>query len=700
MRSRTLIICCLLPLGIIAQTHRIDSIRYETSRQSGKTLVDSYNELGTEFYFYWLHTDSGFKYTDLAFHTASSIDYVEGKIKSLLTRAGIYGRLLSNLKEMERTAKMALNLVEKVSDAKLHSMAWYYLGVALTIQGKYKDAALHFEKARNFAEKSKDKFSIGWAQQGLGFMHFKSGTYWKSFPFLIEAQRIGKEINDSVLTSLSLAIIARTFNEAGDPQSALNYYHEAFRYGVPFIRMWSHQEDMAYAHLQLKNYDSAAYYQALNNREREASTTDPRISKKFSHYSVGYSLSIQLAKGEYDSLLIKALTTIDSLKNTNDVIPYTQAIYVAARTYEGKGNYKKALEYTRMLHYVASGFRNRRLLRDAKSLFASVFEKLGNYDSAYYYHKQYIALKDSMETLQFTGRTFLYLAASEAQNKIRLLEKDKEIGLQQLVINRKELQKQSAVKNLLVAGLIIMLVIFFLVFRNILLKRKHDKLKYEHEQTALKQRALELEMQALRAQMNPHFIFNCLNAIDNLIQTNQAEKATTCLARFAKLIRAVLDSSKNNLVPFQKDLDTLKLYLEMEQFRCNNKFLYELKVDDDLLEGDFKIPPMIIQPFIENAIHHGLLNKEASDRLLKINAELKDDHIVYSISDNGIGRKSAAIIKENNRPGQLSYGIQITRERIQLHNKNGIDEDLKITDLEENGVAKGTRAVVRINCVQ
>ena len=225
-------------------------------------------------------------------------------------------------------------------------------------------------------------------------------------------------------------------------------------------------------------------------------------------------------------------------------------------------------------------------------------------------------------------------------------------------------------------------------------------LRNEHLQSALKRKALELEMQALRAQMNPHFIFNCLSAIDNLIQTNQTDKATTCLSRFAKLLRGVLDSSKNNLVAFQKDFDTLKLYLEMEEFRCNKKFKYELNADAELMESDYKVPPLIIQPFVENAIHHGLLNKQEGSRELKIEAQLKDDHIIYLISDNGVGRRKAGIIKEMNRPNQKSYGIEITKERIQLHNKNEEEDDLVITDLEEGGLSVGTQAMVRINCLQ
>ena len=181
------------------------------------------------------------------------------------------------------------------------------------------------------------------------------------------------------------------------------------------------------------------------------------------------------------------------------------------------------------------------------------------------------------------------------------------------------------------------------------------------------------------------------------MQTRQPDKATAYLARFAKLIRSILDSSKNNIVPFQKDFEALRLYLEMEQFRCNNKFSYQLDADPELLEGDYKVPPLIIQPFVENAIHHGLLNKQDKNRQLSVYARLEKEHIIYSVTDNGIGRKKAAIVKEMNKPGQQSHGINITRERIHLHNRNHMGNDVQIRDLELEGCPVGTTAIVKIN---
>ncbi len=375
-------------------------------------------------------------------------------------------------------------------------------------------------------------------------------------------------------------------------------------------------------------------------------------------------------------------------------------LLILAKAYQGKGKTKLAIGHTREVLQLASRDANKQYLRAADELMASLFDQLKQPDSAYSYFKKYTAIKDAMDSTQFSQRTALYLGASAATAKINLLQKDNTIAGQKLALNKKELQKQSQLRNVLVISLLVLVVLFVLLIRNIFLKRKNEKLRHEQLQLALQRKALKLEMQALRAQMNPHFIFNCLSAIDNLIQTNEPEKATSYLSRFANLIRGVLDSSKNNLVPFQKDFETLKLYLEMEQFRCNNKFTYRLDADQQLLNGDYKVPPLIIQPFVENAIHHGLLNKPDPNRQLQISAKLLNTHIVYSVTDNGVGRKRSAVLKEMNRPGHQSYGIAITRERIQLHNRNGVKGDVLITDLEQAGVATGTVATVKIDNIE
>ncbi len=240
--------------------------------------------------------------------------------------------------------------------------------------------------------------------------------------------------------------------------------------------------------------------------------------------------------------------------------------------------------------------------------------------------------------------------------------------------------------KILIALLAVLTIYFFV-------RRRIQNIRYKAE---LSHKVSETEMLALRSQMNPHFIFNCLSAIDNLIQINQPDKATAYLERFAQLIRSVLESTKHNLVPFSKDFETLQLYVELEQFRLGNKFIYTVHADKELIDGDYKVPPLIIQPFVENAIHHGLMNKLSGDRNLVINACIQYPYIQYLIKDNGVGREKAFEIKEQNKPEHNSYGIDISSQRIQLHNQNGKQNNITITDLTTDAIACGTEVSINI----
>ena len=208
----------------------------------------------------------------------------------------------------------------------------------------------------------------------------------------------------------------------------------------------------------------------------------------------------------------------------------------------------------------------------------------------------------------------------------------------------------------------------------------------------IKHKMSQTEMAALKAQMNPHFIFNCINSIDAFIQSNDKYNASLYLNKFAKLIRNILDSSKHNLVSLERDVETMKLYVELEEMRTDNKFKSEFIIDDDLYNYDINIPPLIIQPYLENAIIHGLRNKEENDGLLIITITKENDIIKYEIRDNGIGRKAASKIS---RKKELSYGMQLSEDRVKLFNEEDI-EHVKITDLYEGEEAKGTQIEVKL----
>lgn len=205
----------------------------------------------------------------------------------------------------------------------------------------------------------------------------------------------------------------------------------------------------------------------------------------------------------------------------------------------------------------------------------------------------------------------------------------------------------------------------------------------------------EVKLEVLRAQMNPHFIFNSLNSIDNFIIKNDKRAASEYLNTFSKLIRNTLDSSRNELIPFTKDFETIKWYVELEQMRFRHIFAFEIKIDERILNSNTMVPPMLVQPFIENAILHGLVPCDRTDLTLVFEAIMTDEAIIYIITDNGIGRKKSQSYKNLNM--RKSEGINITTQRLKIHNGSLYQpSDMSIYDLEEGGIATGTRVEIKI----
>lgn len=221
------------------------------------------------------------------------------------------------------------------------------------------------------------------------------------------------------------------------------------------------------------------------------------------------------------------------------------------------------------------------------------------------------------------------------------------------------------------------------------------------KEAVFRQKIAETEMQALRAQMNPHFIFNSLNSIENFIMQNEKRLASDYLNKFARLIRMILNSSRHELVPLSKDMEAMQLYIDLEQLRFNHTFTYQTIIDPVLLDGDYRVPPLLIQPYVENAIVHGLAHSDRKDLRLLVTASLQHDYIHYSIQDNGIGRQKAAVYNQQNKPHHASVGLTITEERIGIFNAqqhgNG---KVVITDLyNEQGNAAGTKVDITIKAV-
>ena len=208
----------------------------------------------------------------------------------------------------------------------------------------------------------------------------------------------------------------------------------------------------------------------------------------------------------------------------------------------------------------------------------------------------------------------------------------------------------------------------------------------DKERLQLREQAFEMEQKALRAQMNPHFIFNALSAVQSYMVKNNVSKAIDFLAKFGKLIRFVLNSSRNDFVYLEDEVNMLSFYLEIEKGRLNDSFDFTINIDEELLHDDIMVPSMILQPYIENAILHGLKHLKDRKGQLSLSFDITDDErwMICELQDNGIGRAASKIINEKNRGKHQSVGILATKERLQLLNqKMGKDIEIKMEDLQE-----------------
>jgi hypothetical protein len=316
------------------------------------------------------------------------------------------------------------------------------------------------------------------------------------------------------------------------------------------------------------------------------------------------------------------------------------------------------------------------------------------------------------------------LAYLKTQADLQNEQLEKQKGAKELTIaqNEKELQK-SQVKNLSqqqalsklklqqqwiysIAILVLLgLIASYFIYRNrikeVRLKEELAKEKAEQEKKEAQfQRSLaDVSLTALRSQMNPHFIFNCLNSIKLYTTQNDTAAATEYLSKFSKLIRLVMENSRNDRITLKSELDALRLYIEMEVMRFKEKLAYTINVDNNVEADYLEIPPLLLQPYVENSIWHGLMHKEEGGSIdIKVSMQKNESLLEISIIDNGIGRVRSAELRSKSATKHKSYGMRVTSERIALINqiyKTGAN--VVIHDLVDgNAELAGTEVIIQI----
>jgi sensor histidine kinase YesM len=248
------------------------------------------------------------------------------------------------------------------------------------------------------------------------------------------------------------------------------------------------------------------------------------------------------------------------------------------------------------------------------------------------------------------------------------------------------------------------LVILLLAFAIYVVVRQRNKLKNQKREqkriiTELETQMLQLKQKTLQLQMNPHVIFNTLNSIQQYILDNDVENAVSYLSSFSKLMRRILNNSNERYVTLADEIEAVSLYLQLESMRLGNRFSYKIDIAPEVDATNIEIAPLIVQPFVENAIIHGLVPKKDNCVLSIRFSKLSEDKLLCVVEDNGVGRKHSEKMKQERGASHKSYGMSITKRRLETLTKISNDDfSVEVVDLyDDKGVASGTRVNIIIS---
>jgi hypothetical protein len=325
--------------------------------------------------------------------------------------------------------------------------------------------------------------------------------------------------------------------------------------------------------------------------------------------------------------------------------------------------FEKALEFQKRSLQLAREIESVDQQVSAYQAIMKTYEAQKDFPRAYEAAKNYIHLHDSIlndeKKSEITKKEMQY----EFDKKETLLKAD--LDKKEALANA-EIKRQLIIKNSAMGGASVLLLAGAIIF--VLYKRRRDA-EEQKKESDFKAEVSETEMKALRSQMNPHFIFNSLNSIGDYISRNDNKAADNYLSKFAKVMRMILENSDQKEVSLADDLKALELYMQLESLRMNNKFTYEIQVDEAIDKETTLIPPLLLQPFVENSIWHGISKKQGTGKIV-ISIKKEGDMINCIVEDDGIGRnQSSQQNSESMAPEKKSLGMKITKSRIDIINK-------------------------------
>ncbi|USD24877.1 tetratricopeptide repeat-containing sensor histidine kinase [Flagellimonas marinaquae] len=631
---------------------------------------------------------------NICFAQSKEIDSLQNLLKTAddTTKVNLKRRLAGLLrsKDKEKAVEMVtsgIELAKKINYPKGEIESLFSLGIIHGMTGSYPESLEVFKQCLALSKEHKNYEHVYKSYNSFGIIYKQIGDYPTSKDYYLKCIKLVDSLNLSLDITAAYTNLGVLYDLMDEPENAKKQYERALEIYSGSNR--ESLENIVVSNLALLDMNENKYTDALEKllKSKEYQESENEKLKLCTTYSNIAQCYLNLNQSKLaEEYFVKSLELSKQLSNKTQI---AVSYYGLAELMLQQNKYPEAIDYSKKNLEALNKTGGYKYFMEAHDLAHEIYTSTKQFPDAIYHLKQSVAFRDSLlnetkvkEIQNLQIQHDVYLKDREIkENKLELELMGSYIDL-----------NQKRIGYLSIIALLLLFSASLLYFRyrskqksNAMLVEKNI-LIYEQKEI-IQEMNIELEKRMLRAQMNPHFIFNSLSSIQHLINSNDRKGALTYLSKFSKLLRQVLETSINISLPLKDEIELLKIYIELEALRFDNSFTYDFKVDENLDIHNAEIPMLLVQPYIENAIIHGLMPKKGNKEL-KVSFHESDDNIVCTIEDNGVGMSSKPKESSYERP---SRGMSITAKRIEALKKFSNQELVRIQSSKE-----GTKVTILI----
>jgi tetratricopeptide (TPR) repeat protein len=610
-----------------------------------------------------------------------SIKRILQVVKADTARANAYNHLADQFKNSNPDstayyAEKATALSLKIKYNLGLANSYINEGNANIIKGNYEAALDCFKNAQSqyesLTKKNPEnkimKNGLARAYASAGVVYTQQSNYYMALENYQKALKLYQETGEQVTISKALNNIGIVYKSQQNYPKALEYLKKASKIQAA---IGEQNAAVTLTNIGVIYFETGTYSNAIKYY-RQAEELFRKIDNP-----IGFALlnnylgDYYKSQNDAEAAVLHYQKSLDLYEQMRNKFGASLALYNLGKLYADQKKYTEAMPFaTKSLAYAKEiGVLDQTY--HSEKLVSELYAFLNNTSESFAHYKNYITARDSIFNQENTKKF------AQAEMNYEYLKKE-------AVLTEKN-KRQTQFTLFSILGALLLIILALVIYNRMQVKKR----------LTLQKEVAEYEQKALHLQMNPHFVFNCLGAISSFIVQNGTDSALKYLSKFSKLMRLTLEYSKGSLIPIDKEIESLQNYLELEQLRFNNKFEFDI-TSSPKVEFNMGLPPLLIQPFVENAILHGMVPKEGNGHI-KVDFDVQHGQLVCTVTDDGIGLSESKLLKENSVTAHKSMALEITKKRLEImESTTSKSAQIDIEELGNNNQKTGTKVTLRL----